>query len=237
MNMARTKKEIIREATKVTRKPYPNVDTRIAMAEEKITRLQNLNASREELIEKNVQKLTERREALEKSRSALEKAVLLRDHLLAIKDMPKRDYGIRAAKAAEKATIAELKAKLEAALGSRFQYDAFVFLRSRQELEAVRRSASALSVPSTHHLYYLICDSREAIAELDKLFTALPHEEGEAFSPLDTGAFWAVPVGRTVESAFGSKVLGDKKYKKILTSRNIGTVDKILSVMGASDGI
>lgn len=28
--------------------------------------------------------------------------------------MPKRDYGIRAAKAAEKATITELKAKLEA---------------------------------------------------------------------------------------------------------------------------
>jgi hypothetical protein len=84
------------------------------MAEEKIARLQNLNANREALIEMSEQKLAERKEALEKSKVALESAIALRDKLVAAKDLPPQSYGVRAANAAEKAAIAELKAKLEA---------------------------------------------------------------------------------------------------------------------------
>lgn len=36
--------------TETTRKPYPGVDARIAMADQKIERLTKLNASRAELI-------------------------------------------------------------------------------------------------------------------------------------------------------------------------------------------
>jgi uncharacterized protein (DUF1697 family) len=123
---------------------------------------------------------------------------------------------------------AALKAVIEQSLSRTFSYDANVFLRSIPELQAVSDAAAVLQVPDSHHLYYLICDSCETIGAIGALFAALPREDGEAYIPLETGAFWIVPKGRTLESNFGKKALGDKKFKDRLTSRNIGTIDKIL---------
>jgi uncharacterized protein (DUF1697 family) len=128
---------------------------------------------------------------------------------------------------------AALKSEIEAALSGAFNYDANVFLRSAFELRSVLAASKTVTLPPDCHLYYLICDSRDALGELDKLFTTLPHKAGETYIPLESGAFWIVPVGETLESAFGTKVLGDKKYKSLLTSRTIGTVEKILAAMDA----
>lgn len=96
------------------RKPYPNRDERIEMAGQKIERLESLNADRELLLQKTEKKLADRRAALEKSRADLENAIALKERLIAAKDKPARNAAARAAKAAEKAAIDELKAKLEA---------------------------------------------------------------------------------------------------------------------------
>jgi uncharacterized protein (DUF1697 family) len=125
-----------------------------------------------------------------------------------------------------------LKQSIEASLGSFFSYPACVFLRSAAQLRSVAVAAKSFAVPAGCHLYYLVCDSRDAIAELAVVFQSLPHMEGEAFRPLDTGAFWSVPAGGTLDSAFGSKILGDKKFKDLLTSRNMNTVEKIVLAMG-----
>lgn len=126
---------------------------------------------------------------------------------------------------------AVLKSEIEKGLSAAFKYDANVFIRSAEALQAVLSAASLLHVASDCHLYYLICDDKNIVSELGGVFAALPHQQNEAFIPHDGGAFWVVPVGKTLESAFGSKVLGDKKYKNALTSRNMNTVEKIVKLM------
>lgn len=74
--------------TETTRKPYPGVDARIAMADQRIERLTKLNASRAELIAQTEAKLAERKATLAKSEAQLEKAKATRERLLAAKDKP-----------------------------------------------------------------------------------------------------------------------------------------------------
>jgi uncharacterized protein (DUF1697 family) len=124
-----------------------------------------------------------------------------------------------------------MKAAIEAALGSRFHYDACVFLRSAAELKSVVADSKSVAVPEGCHLYYLLCDNKDTVRELAGVFASLPHKQSEAFIPVETGAFWIVPVGETLESPFGSKALGARKYKDQLTSRNMNTIEKILQAM------
>jgi DNA repair exonuclease SbcCD ATPase subunit len=106
--------EVVAKEEKQKRKPYPNREERISMAEQRIERLERLNADREALLEKTEQKLADRKAALEKSKAELENAISLKERLIVAKDKPARSTAARAAKTAEKAVIDELKAKLEA---------------------------------------------------------------------------------------------------------------------------
>jgi len=96
---------------KKERKAYPDRDTRIAMAEEKIAQLEKLNAERRELIAKTEAKLNARKAALANTEEQLAKAISRRDKLIAAKNRP---VGARAVKSAEKNQIELLKAKLAA---------------------------------------------------------------------------------------------------------------------------
>lgn len=124
-----------------------------------------------------------------------------------------------------------IKPFLEQGLSAYFGYDAAVQLRSRQDLRAALEAARRAPVPAGFHIYALLCDSSGTVLELSELFQALPHKDGEAFIPLSVDALWLVPEGQTLDSAFGTKVLGDKKFKNRLTSRNIRTIEKILTVI------
>lgn len=99
-------------SAKKERKAYPDRDTRIAMAEEKIAQLEKLNAERRELIAKTEAKLNARKAALANTEEQLAKAVARRDKLIAAKNRPAA--GTRAVKSAEKNQIEQLKAKLAA---------------------------------------------------------------------------------------------------------------------------
>ena len=92
-----------------TRKPYPSIDERIALADQAIERLTKLNASRAELIAQTEAKLAERKAALAKSQEALEKARDKRERLLAVKDKPVKE-------AAPKLTPEERSARRKEAL-------------------------------------------------------------------------------------------------------------------------
>ncbi|SHI21544.1 Uncharacterized conserved protein, DUF1697 family [Sporobacter termitidis DSM 10068] len=128
---------------------------------------------------------------------------------------------------------AALRPAIEAGLGGYFKYDAHVFLRGAAELADVLSAAKDAGAPAGCHLYYLLCDAPGAVRELAGVFEGLPHRESETFVPINTGAFWVVPAGETLASAFGQKALGDRKYKSLLTSRNINTIDKIYAAMRA----
>ncbi len=122
------------------------------------------------------------------------------------------------------------KPRLENALKTALDYDAPVYLRGVSELETLRDVTHTLSVPEGCHLYLLLCASAALPAELAALFAA-SHGENERFYPAAGDAFWVVPKGETLSSPFGAKVLGAKRYRNLLTSRNWNTVEKIIALM------
>ncbi len=124
-----------------------------------------------------------------------------------------------------------LKAQIQSALGNAFSYEAHVILRSQNEIAEICSAAQAIAVPEGCHLYFLLCDDEETLLVLKQLFDSMPHISEEQFLPFAHGAFWIVPKGATLDSEFGSKILGGRKYKSLLTSRNIHTIEKIYKSM------
>jgi len=122
----------------------------------------------------------------------------------------------------------ELKEYIETELRKVFQYDAHVMLRSRSNIDSICQKARELPLQEEHHLYVLLCESEEVVGELVALFDTVEHSESEQVLPLRTELIWIVAKGETLESQFGSKILGSKKYKDKLTSRNINTLEKML---------
>ena len=78
-----------------TRKPYPSIDERIALADAKIQQLEKLNTTRQALVEKTAAVLAERQETLAKSQSALDKVRARRERLIASKDKPAKAHRAR----------------------------------------------------------------------------------------------------------------------------------------------
>lgn len=125
----------------------------------------------------------------------------------------------------------ELKARIGQALQAAFGYSAPVFLRTADELAGLYRAAERIAAPEGCHFYMLLGGDADLPAELGALFVSMPHLPGEMYLPLQTDAFWVVPKGSTLASAFGSKALGAKKYQNRLTSRNRNTIQKMLAMM------
>ncbi len=125
----------------------------------------------------------------------------------------------------------ELKDAIERELSRRFGYEAYVLLRDEEDLAQICASAEAMSVPEGCHQYFLFCDDKQTIQDLTGRFEAMQHEKNEQWMPHTQGAFWIVPKGATLTSEFGYHVLGDARYKSVLTSRNMNTVFKVYQRM------
>ncbi len=125
----------------------------------------------------------------------------------------------------------DIKATIENALSSHFGYDAHIFIRSNTQIQAILCAARTITVPDKCHHYCLLCDDTRLPLELKELFDSMPHMPQEQFIAHEVGAFWIVPKGSTLSSDFGAKILGSKKYKSLLTSRNINTMEKIYKAM------
>jgi len=123
------------------------------------------------------------------------------------------------------------RAGIERALSDTFSYDAHVFLRSAEEIGSICAAAKKVAVPADFHQYLLLLEDEGTLAALSEAFGSLPHAAGERFLPLGRDAFWLVPKGQTLGSPFGSKALGSRRFKNVLTSRNMNTVEKIRSAM------
>ena len=102
-------------------------------------------------------------------------------------------------------------------------------LRSMPQLEALLQE-DATEQAGYHH-YLLFCE-RPLLQELAALYEAYPGLPGERLFGAGQDLHWIVQEGRTLEG-FGSKALGSAKYKALLTSRNLRTVQK--AVAGLKD--
>jgi len=119
------------------------------------------------------------------------------------------------------------KEYIETELSNTFSYDAHVIIRSMSEIEEICMEASKIQLSVDFHLYVLLFNSDEVAMEVATLFETI-HSTNERLIPLRRDIFWIVEKGETLKSKFGTKILGYKKYKDKLTSRNFNTIKKML---------
>lgn len=98
---------VVKEKVK-ERKPYPSIDERIDMANEKIEKLAALNDKRQALITKTEKKLSERKSSFEKTEEVLVKERAKLERLKNSKNKPATKEEKRAQKAAQREKIANL---------------------------------------------------------------------------------------------------------------------------------
>ncbi|MGS0749216.1 DUF1697 domain-containing protein [Halpernia sp. GG3] len=119
-----------------------------------------------------------------------------------------------------------LKEKLEKVLSSYFNYDAFLFLKTAEEVKCIL-DKNPFRKDSDFHIYSFITNPHFE-DELLKNFIETEKSEGEDAKMVGVNFYWKVKKGNTLDSSFG-KILGKKKFKDSLTSRNINTIEKIIA--------
>jgi len=120
-----------------------------------------------------------------------------------------------------------LKEYIETELCKTFSYDAHVIIRSLGDIEEICKEASKIPISDDYHLYVLLFDSDQVTKEVEILFNTI-ESNSERLIPLQKDMLWIVEKGDTLKSEFGSKILGNKKYKDKLTSRNFNTIKKMI---------
>lgn len=121
-----------------------------------------------------------------------------------------------------------LKSFLEKAMSSHFNYEAFLFLKDKNELEALFDN-NPFAPDLSFHIYSFVGlegVEKTLLAEFEKS-TKAPGEEGRIIAD---NFYWKVPKGDTLGSEFG-KILGRKTLKDTFTSRNLNTFEKVLKKM------
>ncbi len=122
----------------------------------------------------------------------------------------------------------ELKKLLEKAMSAHFNYEAFLFLKDKNEVETIVGKNPFTADPGFHIYGFVGIDGIEKTltAEFKKAVKAT----GEEARTVANIFYWKVPKGDTLGSEFG-KILGRKDLKDAFTSRNLNTFEKVLAKM------
>ena len=120
----------------------------------------------------------------------------------------------------------KLKAILEKSLSDYFNYEAFLFIKTEEEIKQILVT-SPFEKAENFHIYSFICENSNENILLEE-FKKMNHQKGEEAKIINQNFYWKIVKGNTLESEFG-KVLGKKAFKDILTSRNINTIEKIVN--------
>lgn len=121
--------------------------------------------------------------------------------------------------------VNDLKMILEKAMSKHFNYDAFLFIKSQEEIESFWNS-NPFDKDENLHIYTFI-GSKDVENVLMREFQDASKTENEDAKIVNGHFYWQVPKGNTLDSTFG-KILGKKSLKDQFTSRNINTFEKIL---------
>ncbi|MDR6370213.1 uncharacterized protein (DUF1697 family) [Chryseobacterium bernardetii] len=125
-------------------------------------------------------------------------------------------------------SVEELKTILEKAMSEHFSYEAFLFVKSKEETEVFWNSIP-FEKNENFHIYGFV-----GIPGVEKVlmeeFQKAAQAENEKAEIINDIFYWQVPKGNTLDSTFG-KILGKKSLKDQLTSRNVNTFEKVLKKM------
>ena len=132
-------------------------------------------------------------------------------------------------------TLLDHKMKIEMGLSLHFGYEAYVIVKSLEEINAIIEESSLHQVPEGYH-HYLLLSNEETLGEtLHTMFDSCDHATMEQFIVATSGLYWIIPKGQTLGSDFGEKVLGNKSFKSQLTSRTMNTIVKVQKALTIKD--
>jgi uncharacterized protein (DUF1697 family) len=124
--------------------------------------------------------------------------------------------------------VEELKLMLEKAMSTYFSYDAFLFIKSKDDVVYYWNNVP-FDKSSEFHIYAFVGQvGLESLLMTE--FQKATHVENEKGAIVNHTFYWQVPKGSTFDSTFG-KILGRKSLKDQFTSRNINTFEKVLKKM------
>lgn len=118
-----------------------------------------------------------------------------------------------------------LKSKIESTLTQQYQYEANVLLYRIDDLKDIIAAYPFQDDPQFHRYAAFISDEK---ARLQLLQEAENFDwNDEKIAPGKAVIYWQVQKGKTVDSVFG-KITAKPFYKKILTTRNLNTLEKMI---------
>ncbi len=121
-----------------------------------------------------------------------------------------------------------LKNLLEKAMSGHFNYEAFLFIKDKDEVETIFNNNPFKAHPEFHIYGFVGIPGIEKV--LMSEFEKAQKVEGEEAQIAANHFYWSVPKGNTLGSDFG-KILGKKNLKDSFTSRNLNTFEKALKKM------
>lgn len=119
-----------------------------------------------------------------------------------------------------------LRAILEKAVSEAFSYDAFLFVRSLEEIESIAENMPFEAKEEFHN--YVFISDKNTTKDLLAFFENAKNKDQESAKIVKDVFYWQTPKGNTLQSDFG-KILGKKSLKDKLTSRNFNTIEKIIT--------
>lgn len=123
-------------------------------------------------------------------------------------------------------TPENLRKILEKELSVYFDYEAFLFIKTAEEVKLILEN-SPFENAQDFHVYSFICETGNENIFLEE-FNKINHQENEDAKIVNQNFYWKILKGNTLDSEFG-KILGKKSFKDIFTSRNINTIEKIVN--------
>jgi uncharacterized protein (DUF1697 family) len=122
---------------------------------------------------------------------------------------------------------ADLKSRIESALGERFGYDAWIVLLDRASFERIAAGFPFERDDDAFTPYVVFGSDPAPLRELADSVDE-PDPAVESVKLGDGALYWRVVKGRTVDSPMG-RMLGRQKYRTTTTNRNYRTVERILT--------
>lgn len=113
---------------------------------------------------------------------------------------------------------------VEKILTDTFGYQAWVLVRSTEELERIAADYPFQTDETSHHPYVVFCRSAQV---LDELRAAAAPDATERVAAGRSVLYWEAPRGSSLDTAV-AKVLARARYKADVTTRNLRTVRRLL---------
>lgn len=123
----------------------------------------------------------------------------------------------------------EAKKEIEGVLRSVFGYEAWVLVKTPEQVAQIVSGYPFDRSPGTHHAYGVLATSPEALAEVvEAVSVESMQAAGEQIAQAGDILWWECPKGNSLDTPV-AKYLAKAKFKPLVTTRNLNTFEKVLA--------